>query len=84
MLATTRAPSLRKPVPLFLLMHYNPGMIEKRGTGVFPGVVIGKAAVFRHTVLDSVEHLLADDTEHELAVFEGVHARLWKKYGQSI
>lgn len=56
-------------------MHYNPGMIEKRGAGVFPGVVIGKAAVFRHTVLDSVEHLLADDTEHELAVFEGVHAQ---------
>ena len=45
-------------------------MVEKRGIGVFPGIVTGKAAVFRHTVLDNVEHALADDPERELREFE--------------
>ncbi len=45
-------------------------MIERRGIGIFPGVVIGHAAVFRHTILDNVEHALTDDPEAELAVFE--------------
>ena len=48
-------------------------MIEKRGIGVFPGIAIGKAAVFRHTILDNVEHALSSDPEYELATFENAH-----------
>lgn len=54
-------------------------MIEKRGSGVFPGVVIGKAAVFRHTILDNVEHSLSNDTERELASFETAHDNVLKE-----
>lgn len=45
-------------------------MIEKRGIGVFPGVVTGHAAVFRHTILDNVEHALTENPEIELSIFE--------------
>lgn len=48
-------------------------MIEKRGIGVFPGIVTGKAAVFRHTVLDNVEHSLSNDSDRELSEFEAAH-----------
>ena len=45
-------------------------MIEKRGIGIFPGVVTGHAAVFRHTILDNVEHALTENPEIELSIFE--------------
>ena len=51
-------------------------MIEKRGIGVFPGIVTGKAAVFRHTVLDNVEHSLSNDSDRELSEFEAAHKRV--------
>lgn len=44
-------------------------MISRSGIGVFPGVVVAKAAVFRHTPLD-VEHRLSDDPEMEKMAFE--------------
>ena len=45
-------------------------MVEKKGIGVFPGIVIAPAAVFRHTILESVEHSLTDDSKKELESFE--------------
>ncbi len=48
-------------------------MEEKKGIGVFPGIVTGKAAVFRHTVLGNVEHTLTDDPVSELESFQSAH-----------
>ncbi len=45
-------------------------MMEKSGIGIFPGIVVGRAAVFNHMVQDSVEHALADDSSAELRSFE--------------
>ena len=54
-------------------------MVEKRGTGVFPGVVTGKAAVFRHTIFDNVEHALTGNPDGELESFEAAHDSVLKE-----
>ena len=55
---------------------YNHGMVEKKGIGVFPGVVTGRSAVFRHTILENVEHSLSEDPQSELAAFEEALSRV--------
>lgn len=45
-------------------------MMEKSGIGIFPGIVVGRAAVFNHMAQEGVEHALADDPGAELRSFE--------------
>ena len=48
-------------------------MEEMKGIGVFPGVVTGKTAVFRHAILGNVDHILIDTPETELESFRNAH-----------
>ena len=45
-------------------------MMEKSGIGIFPGIVVGRAAVFNHMAQEGMEHALADDPGAELRSFE--------------